>query len=121
MGFGKQNTAALAGRLERVSGSTSASTVAIKRKTVEPDFSKVKRYNPLSETEEERVLRMRAKTVNFTCTIFARLVIIASASYFAYDAYITSNGLNWRPILGVFLLFAELGRVLTKMMTPGTK
>ncbi len=73
------------------------------------------------EPAADRKIRMRAKTVNFTCTIIARLFIIFCAAWYCWDFYQTQHVIH-RGVLFIILgLLADLGRVFSKMMTPGTK
>ena len=73
------------------------------------------------ESPAARKIRMRAKTVNFTCTIFARGFIIFGAFYYLWDFYQTSHIIHRGVLFIIFAMFADLGRVLNKMSTPGTK
>ncbi len=90
------------------------------RTMLEPDLSRI-RPRGVIETPEQRKKRMTAKVINFTFTIFARLVIMAALGMFMWSGYEITGTIQRGPALGMIALFADLGRVLLKAMEPGTK
>ncbi|WDI30037.1 hypothetical protein PUV54_08705 [Hyphococcus flavus] len=90
------------------------------RRVIEPDLSRM-RPRSVDECEEARKRRLAAKTVNFTATIIARLVIMAALGKFGFDLYQMTGTVHRGVALGMFAMLADLGRVMLKAMTPGTK
>jgi len=88
--------------------------------SLKPDLSRI-RARISDATPEDRKRRLAAKTVNFTFTILARLVIIAAIGMFVWNQYQFSGQVPRGAIIGVFAIFADLGRVILKAMEPGTK
>lgn len=132
MAFGnKQNQAApriSADRLASVAGGVSAAPVqeaamsfaAARPAPVEPDLSRM-RPRGIDETPEAHKKRLAAKTVNFTATIMARLLIMGALAKFGYEAYQLTGTFHRGVALGLFAMTADFGRVLLKAMEPGTK
>lgn len=131
MAFGeKQNQAALqisANRLASLAGGVTAAapareapSFAARPVSVEPDISRI-RPRGIDETPEQQQRRLAAKTVNFTATILARLVIMGALATFAYDVYEATGTIHRGVAMGLFLMTADLGRVILKAMEPGTK
>lgn len=73
------------------------------------------------EAPEARVIRLRAKAVNFTCTILARSFIIFGAAYYLWDFYQTNHIVHRGVLFIILAMVADLGRVFNKLSTPGTK
>lgn len=86
----------------------------------EPDLSRI-RPCAIEETPEQRKKRLAAKTVNFTATILARLLIMGGLGVFAYDIYEGSGAIHRGAAAGLFAMTLDFGRVLMKAMQPGTK
>lgn len=129
MAFGNQSKRAPqigADRLASVAGLAPAAaavdgTVApAVRQVLEPDLSRI-RPRGIEETPDERKRRLTAKTVNFTFTIIARLVIMGALGQFGYEAYQATGMVHRGVAAGLFAIAADLGRVILKAMTPGTK
>ena len=135
MAFGEKNAQAAvigADRLAAVAGAppTTASVDAAspaaapaprrRRADLQPDPSRI-RPRQLEETPETRKRRLAAKTVNFTATIIARLVIIAGAGLWGWKQYEYTGQIHRGVAIGVFVMFGDLGRVILKAMEPGTK
>ena len=132
MGFGKKSAAAMqinTDRLAAVAGlpTTAAATAGAgaseaprRRVSVEPDMSRIRKCS-LDETPEERKKRLAAKTVNFTATILARLVIIAAAGLYAWTEFESTGKIHRGVAIGIFAMTADLGRVMLKALEPGSK
>ena len=132
MAFGERNAQAAAkggARLAAIAGSAATSVAAapvgasspsMRRSSVEPDQSRI-RPRQIEETPETRKRRLAAKTVNFTATIIARLVIIAAAGLWAWEQYQYTGQIHRGIVVGGFVMFGDLGRVIFKAMEPGTK
>ena len=130
MGFGAKQAVARVSenRLSAVAGvgavesfsSGSSSVGAARRVSVEPDLSKIRKCR-IEETPEERKKRLAAKTVNFGATIIARLVIIAALGVYAWGEYQASGRIHRGVLFGLVAMGGDLGRVLLKMMEPGSK
>ena len=73
------------------------------------------------ESPEARKKRLAAKTINFTATFFARIMIIGVVGYLMYDIYQGSGTIHRGYAMGMFAMIADFGRVLLKAMEPGTK
>lgn len=124
----KQQTAPRisADRLAAIAGGVAGAEPAIEtaapapRVLLEPDLSRI-RPRGVDETPEQRRKRLAAKTVNFTFTIAARLVIMAALGLLIWNNYEMTGAFQRGPVIGVFLIFADLGRVIMKAMEPGTK
>ncbi len=131
MAFGGRQQAAArvsADRLASLSGG-GAATAAMpgggapaqpRRVSVEPDLSRIRR-NSIDETPEARKKRLAAKTVNYTATFLARIVIIAAAGYYGYELYHSTGQVHRGIAVGIFAMTADLGRVILKAMEPGSK
>lgn len=126
---GKQNQPALrisTDRLASVAGgvsvaAASAPTAGFSRPaTLDPDLSRI-RPRGVDETPEERKKRLTAKTVNFTATFIARLLIMGALAKFGYDVYQTTGTIHRGVALGLFAMTVDFGRVMLKAMEPGTK
>ncbi|MBT8473197.1 MAG: hypothetical protein HKN14_09480 [Marinicaulis sp.] len=129
MGFGAKQAVARVSenRLSAVAGVGAAgsfpagsSVGAARRVSIEPDLSKIRKCR-IEETPEERKKRLAAKTVNFGATIIARLVIIAALGVYAWGEYQTSGRIHRGVLFGLVAMGGDLGRVLLKMMEPGSK
>lgn len=90
------------------------------RGNLEPDVSRIRPLTP-DETPEARKKRLAAKTVNFTATILARLIILAGAGLYIWKSYDFSGQLPRTAALGLFAMTADLGRVALKALEPGGK
>lgn len=90
------------------------------RMVLEPDLSRI-RPRGIEETPIQRKQRLAAKTINFTITIIARLVIMAGFGFLIWNTYEMTGNIERGPAIGVFVVFADLGRVIVKAMEPGTK
>jgi len=101
-------------------GASSSGGVPRRRVSVEPDVSRI-RKNSIDENEEDRRKRMAAKTVNFSATIIARLVILAAAGWYFYNMFEYSGQVHRGLAMGMFAMTADLGRVVLKAMEPGSK
>jgi len=130
MGFGKQQAVArISGdRLAAVTGGASisaepdmaASKPMMRRESVEPDLSKM-RKNRIEETPEQRKKRLAAKTVNFGATFLVRSIIIGAAVYFGYQTFESTGSFPRGVGIGIFVMVGDFGRVLLKAMEPGSK
>lgn len=127
MGFGgkKPAMAMNASRLAAVAGASaapaaSASEAPMRRVSVEPDLSRIRKCS-IDETPEERKKRLAAKTVNFTATIIARLIIICAAGLFAWSEFQNTGKFHRGVALGIFAMTVDLGRVILKALEPGSK
>jgi len=132
MGFGSKNAAAprmSADRLAGVSGRggaaaamTASPAMAMPRARVslEPDLSRI-RARSVDISEEARQRRVAAKTVNFTATIIARLIILLAIGKYGYDLWMMTGTFHRGVVMGGFAVLADLGRVALKAMEPGTK
>lgn len=132
MGFGNKKPAMAisSSRLASVAGAPAASAASsspqIKRIACpEPDLSRI-RPRRIQETPEERKRRLAAKTVNFTVTIIARIVILIAAGLFLWTDYLNSVQYGWSrfhyfAFLGMMTMVGDLGRVIIKASTHGTK
>ncbi len=133
MAFGAKNAGVAAvgvDRLAAVAGSSShtittedaASAPSTPRRyaEVQPDPSRI-RPRQIDESPEERKRRLAAKTVNFTATIIARIVIIAGAGLWAWKQYEFTGQIHRGVAVGAFVMFGDLGRVILKATEPGTK
>ncbi|MEM8772547.1 MAG: hypothetical protein AAGD92_12940 [Pseudomonadota bacterium] len=130
MGFGNRKPEAVAvgaGRLASIAGSSSTQTVAglaetpkPKPASLEPDPSRI-RPRQIEETPEARKRRLAAKTINFTATILARLVIIGAAGFYMWSEYQLTRQVHRGIMFGVFAMVGDLGRVILKASEPGTK
>lgn len=127
MGFGgkKPAMAMNASRLAAVAGASaapavSASEAPMRRVSVEPDLSRIRKCS-IDETPEERKKRLAAKTVNFTATIIARLIIIGAAGLFAWSEFQNTGKFHRGVALGIFAMTVDLGRVILKALEPGSK
>ena len=131
MAFGAKKTA-VAGvgmdRLTAVAGSprqtrvTNASAVDSVRPAQprQPDPARI-RPRQIEETAEQRKRRLAAKTMNFTATIIARIVIITAAGLWAWQQFQFTGQIHRGIAIGVFVMFGDLGRVIMKATEPGTK
>lgn len=135
MGFGNRNAAAprisadrLAGIAGGGGGSAAAAAVEVSpvvsgpraRVSIEPDLTRIKARS-VDETPEAQERRLAAKTVNFTATIIARLIILAALGKFGYDLWLSTGTFHRGVAVGLFAMLADLGRVSIKAMEPGTK
>lgn len=128
MGFGgkKPAIAMNANRLAAVAGASAAPAASAgeaappRRVSVEPDLSRIRKCS-IDETPEERKKRLAAKTVNFSATIIARLVIIGAAGLFAWSEFQNTGKFHRGVAIGIFAMTADLGRVILKALEPGSK
>ncbi len=135
MAFGsKQNSAALQISVDRLAavagapgGASLLATNAVAspvrqrpRGELQPDPSRI-RPRQLEETPEDRKRRLAAKTVNFTATTIARIVIIAAAGLWAWEQYQYTGQIHRGVAVGILVMFGDLGRVIMKASEPGTK
>ena len=120
--IGSDQLAAIAGGSASiaVADGPSMGTAPVRRNAPPPDLSKM-RPNVIEETAEQRKRRLAAKTVNFTATIIARLIIIGAAGYYAWHTYQFSGQVHRGVGFGIFAMVADLGRVTVKSLTPGSK
>ncbi len=130
MAFGSKKAPAgvSADRLSAVAGASAAPAAAApsgvgssaRRTTLDIDPSRM-RPRQIEETPEDRKRRLAAKTVNFTATIIARIVIIAGAGVYAWNQYQLTGQVHRGVAIGVFVMIGDLGRVIMKAAEPGTK
>ncbi|MEM8935385.1 MAG: hypothetical protein AAGC77_03160 [Pseudomonadota bacterium] len=97
-----------------------AAPVRPRRSAVEPDLSRI-RPRGVDETPAQRKKRLAAKTINFGATITARIIILFAAGLYFWDAYQYSGQVSRGLAMGMFLMTADLGRVLLKAAEPGSK
>ena len=103
-----------------IASSGSGVQAAPRRVSVEPDLSRIQK-SPIIETPEVRKKRLAAKTINYSATILARIVIIAAACMWGYEQMKTTGVVHRGVAAGVFAMFLDLGRVTMKALTPGSK
>lgn len=125
MAFGKRHDAGAA-RAARLAAKSSVATAgAPLRATISYDDPEAirNRMKPfgVEETPDERRMRLRAKTVNFSATFLARAVIMAAAGYFMLQEFRKWGYIDRRIGFGLVAMGADFTRVLGKCMTPGTK
>ncbi len=130
MAFSKQKAAApqiSMDRLAAVAGGAGAAATAVTggganrpRVSLEPDVSRIRKI-AIEETPEERKLRLAAKTVNFSATILARMIILAAAGLYVWKTYQFSGQVHRGIAIGMFAMTADLGRVALKALEPGSK
>lgn len=123
--IGGDRLAAIAGSAPTAAAADVASPGAVataprRSADLQPDPSRI-RPRQIEETPETRKRRLAAKTVNFTATIIARIVIIGGAGLWAWKQYEYTGQIHRGVAVGVFIMFGDLGRVLLKAMEPGTK
>ncbi|MEZ5892469.1 MAG: hypothetical protein R3C58_04895 [Parvularculaceae bacterium] len=87
---------------------------------LEPDLSRI-RPRGIEETPDQRKRRLAAKTINFSMTFIARIVIMAAVGLLAWDIYQRTGAIHRGIAVGMFAMVADFGRVLLKCMEPGTK
>lgn len=125
MAFGKKTDVAAtrAARLAARPSVAGAAAVAQPRVSYNDPEALRDRIKPLGgdETPEQRRMRLRAKTVNFSATFMARVVIMAAAGYFMLQEYRKWGLIDRRIGFGMLAMGADFGRALAKCMTPGTK
>ncbi|MCK5747222.1 MAG: hypothetical protein KAH44_13455 [Oricola sp.] len=113
-------------RLAAIAGGVTASEALVERAApaprvvLEPDLSRI-RPRGVEETPEQRKKRLAAKTINFTFTIAARLIIIAALGLLIWNNYEMTGAIQRGPAMGIFAILVDLGRVMMKAMEPGTK
>lgn len=90
------------------------------RGEIQPDMSRM-RPRGIEETPEARKRRLAAKTINFSATIIARIVILGAAAFFLWNEYQFGGEIHRGVAVGVFAMVADLGRVILKASEPGTK
>ncbi len=88
--------------------------------SLEPDQSRIRKCS-IDETPVQRKKRLAAKTVNFSTTIIARIIILAGVSYYAWSEANGIGGVHRGIVIGIFVMLADLGRVIVKALDPGTK
>lgn len=91
-----------------------------RRVSLEPDVSRIRKRGT-DETPEERKRRLAAKTVNFSATILARLVILGAAGFWMWNTYQFSGQIHRGVAIGMFVMLADVGRVSMKALEPGSK
>lgn len=101
-------------------GAGSPSGAPRRRVSVEPDLSRI-RKRTTDETPEEHRRRLAAKTVNFSATIMARIIILGAAGLWLWESYEFSGQIHRGVALGMMAMLADLGRVGLKAMEPGSK
>ena len=112
----------LQGRLQRVARSADKAhgrpiPTAQRR---EPDPRSVRKWRP-TEDPVARRRRLRAKTVNFTCTLTARAVIMFGLGYFLLHEWEHYGVVDRRGAFILLAMVADYGRVIMKALEPGTK
>ncbi len=112
--------AAVAGSPSPAAATADAVSAPHPRGELRPDPSRI-RPRQIDESPEQRKRRLAAKTVNFSATIIARIVIIAGAGLWAWKQYEFTGQVHRGVALGVFVMFGDLGRVILKASEPGTK
>ncbi|WP_375207017.1 hypothetical protein [Hyphococcus sp.] len=114
--------ASLAGGGAAVAAAVETPSVSAPRVRVEvrPDLSRIRPFGAI-ETPEERKKRLTAKTLNFSATFIARLVIMGAVGYLMYDIWQGTGVIHRGYAMGMFAMTADFGRVLLKAMEPGTK
>jgi len=97
-----------------------ASPAPARRLNLEPDVS---RMRPMSfdASPEARKQRLRAKAINFTATILARVIILAAGGVYLWKTHQFSGQVSRGLAVGMFAMSGDLGRVILKAMEPGTK
>ncbi len=75
----------------------------------------------IEETPADRKRRLAAKAINFTATILARIIILGAAGYYTWKEYEFTGQVHRGVAFGLFAMSADLGRVILKAMTPGSK
>ena len=138
MGFGakrqkKQNPGVGEDRLAAITGAAiaqpandvsvqTAQTPAVTSRPVslEPDLSRI-RKSSIDETPAQRKQRLAAKTVNFSATIIARIVILGAVGFYAWQELQGIGAIHRGVVIGLFVMVADLGRVIIKAMDPGSK
>jgi hypothetical protein len=134
MGFGNKKeppVSASMDRLAAVAGGAPAAAPAVagegqsgpkpqRRKELQIDVTRI-RPRQIEETAEQRKRRLAAKTVNFTATIIARVVIIVGAGIYGWDIYESTGQVHRGVAIGIIVMIGDLGRVVMKASEPGTK
>lgn len=127
MGFGgkKQPIGMNADRLAAVAGvgATQADadmSAPRRRVSLEPDMSRI-RKSSIEETPAQRKKRLAAKTVNFSATFIARIIIIGAAGFYAWTEFQSTGKVHRGVAIGIFAMFADFGRVMLKALEPGSK
>jgi len=87
---------------------------------LEPDLKRI-RPRAIDNSPEQRKRRLTAKAINFTATIIARLVILAGLGLFAWSGYEITGTIERGPAIALFVIGADLCRVILKAMVPGSK
>ena len=125
MAFGSKGKGAArmsSARLASMGGGAATASAGgpARRVSVEPDLSRIKRRQP-NETPEERKRRLAAKTVNFTATFIARIVIMVGLAFYGYNIYETTGVVPRGLAAGFVAMIVDFGRVVIKCSEPGTK
>ncbi len=113
-------------RVSAIAGSTAVASADVgavtstRRVSVEPDMSRMRKCS-IDETDEERKARLAAKTMNFGATIIIRLIILAAAGFYAWGEYQGTGKVDNGVGFGIFVVVADLGRVVMKALQPGSK
>ena len=116
-----------ADRLANLAGTASAPAAAAipeaaprMRVELQPDLSRMRPRGTL-ETPEDRKRRLAAKTINFSATFLARIIIMATVAYLLYGMWQGTGVVHRGYAMAMFAMTADFGRVLLKAMEPGTK
>lgn len=120
-GVGMDRLAAVAGAPRQASMATADAAVSVRPPPPrQPDPSRI-RPRQIEETAAQRKRRLAAKTVNFTATIIARIIIIAGAGWWVWQQYQFTGQVHRGIAIGVFVMLGDLGRVIMKATEPGAK
>lgn len=95
-------------------------TAAARRASLEPDQSRIRKCS-IDETPAQRKKRLAAKTMNFSATIIARITILVAVGYYAWAEFKGIGGVHRGIVIGIFVMLADLGRVIIKALDPGSK
>ncbi len=114
MGFGQRAPNAAQSRVGRLAGATPATTAG------QGDQKRIRKIG-WDEPADARKRRLRAKTINFSCTIGARVLLFVGVGYFFWKQYQWHGVINRGLIVAMLAMLADFGRVMAKMMTHGTK
>ena len=130
MAFAKKQQAApqiSAARLATIAGGgvavaeePSAAQEPLMRRELQPDLSRIRPRGTL-ETPEQRKKRMAAKTINFTMTFLARIIIMGAVGFLIHESWQGTGVIHRGYAMAMFAMVADFGRVTIKAMEPGTK
>lgn len=105
---------------EAAPGAAIADVAPRARVSLEPDLSRI-RPRGIMETPEERKRRLTAKTINFTFTFLARIIIMGAVAYLMLGIWEGTGAIHRGYAIAMFAMVADFGRVILKAMEPGTK